>query len=153
MKFADWKDSAELIGIVAIVASLVFVGLQLRQSHEIALATQYQARAEATQNLHLASIEADYLAPIPALRNGIGDKFSARDINLFLWLWIQYDNHFYQYESGFLEESAWQAQLRNIRELYSICDARFAFEWRKKGLRSEFVELVESFEDPCAVAN
>ena len=153
MKFADWKDSAELIGIVAIVASLVFVGLQLRQSHEIALATQYQARAEATQNLHLASIEADYLAPIPALRNGIGDKFSARDINVFLWLWIQYDNHFYQYESGFLEESAWQAQLRNIRRLYSICDARFVYEWRKIGLRSEFVELVESLEVPCAVAN
>lgn len=153
MKFADWKDSAELIGIVAIVASLVFVGLQLRQSHDIALATQYQARAEATQNVYLASIEADYLVPVPALRNGIGDKYSARDINVFLWLWIQYDNHFYQYESGFLEESAWQAQLRNIRRLYSICDARFVFEWRKIGLRSEFVELVESLEVPCAVAN
>ncbi len=153
MKFADWKDSAELIGIVAIVASLVFVGLQLRQSHDIALATQYQARAEATQNVYLASIEADYLVPVPALRNGIGDKFSARDINVFLWLWIQYDNHFYQYESGFLDESAWQAQHRNSRDLWSFCDARFVYEWRKEGLRSEFVELIESLENPCAVAN
>ena len=59
MKFADWKGIAEHVGIVAIVASLLFVGLQLKQSHEIALATQYQSRAEATMNLHLASIEAD----------------------------------------------------------------------------------------------
>jgi len=153
MKAADWKDIAELVGIVAIVASLLFVGLQLKQSHEIALATQYQARAEATMNLHLASIEADWVAPIPALRNGVSDELSARDINVFLWLWIQFDNHYYQYESGFLDESAWQAQLRNVNELYSLCNARFIYEWRKKGLRSEFVELVESAEDPCPSSN
>ena len=37
MKGANWKESAELIGIAAIVASLVFVGLELRQSQQIAL--------------------------------------------------------------------------------------------------------------------
>jgi hypothetical protein len=153
MKFADWKDIAELVGIVTIVASLLFVGLQLKQSHEIALATQYQSRAEATQNLHLASIEADWIAPIPALRNQVSDSMSARDINVFLWLWIQFDNHYYQYQSGFLEESAWQAQVRNIKELYSHCNARFVYEWRKKGLRSEFVELVELGEDPCPLSD
>ncbi len=151
MKFADWKEFAELIGIVAIVASLLFVGLQLKQGHEIALATQYQARAEATQNLHLAGIDADWT--IPLLRNKVSDEVSARDINLWLWLWIQMDNHYYQYQSGFLEESAWQAQLQNIKEAYSFCNARFVYEWRKKGLRSEFVELVESGVDPCLSTN
>ena len=153
MDTAKLNDWIQVIGIVAIVASLIFVGLQLRQSHEIALATQYQARAEATMNLHLASIKADWIAPVPALRNGLSDDNSARDINLYLWLWIQFDNHFYQHQAGFLEESMWQAQLRNIRELYSNCTARFAYEWRKIGLRSEFVELVESGEDPCPPAN
>jgi len=141
-----------LVGIVAIIASLLFVGLQLKQSHEIALGTQYQARAEATMNLNLAGIEADWLPPIPALRNGISDTVSARDINVYMWLWIQFDNHYYQYQSGFLEESMWQAKLRSIRELYLICGARFVYEWRKKGLRSEFVELVESAEDTCAAS-
>jgi len=152
MKFANWKDTAELFGIFAIVASLVFVGLQLRQSHKIALATQYQARAEATLNLYLAGIEADWLPTIP-LRDGISEEMSARDINVFLWLWIQYDNHYYQYQAGYLDESGWQAQHQNVIGVYSFCDARFVYEWRKKGLRSEFVELVESLEDPCAVAD
>ena len=40
MNFSQLKDIAELIGLVAIVASLIFVGLQLKQSQEIALATQ-----------------------------------------------------------------------------------------------------------------
>jgi len=37
LKTANWKDIAELIGIAAIVVSLVFVGLQLRQEQEIAI--------------------------------------------------------------------------------------------------------------------
>ena len=32
----DWKSIAEFVGIVAIVASLIFVGLQLRQEQEVA---------------------------------------------------------------------------------------------------------------------
>ena len=36
MKNTNWKDIAELVGIAAIVASLVFVGLQMRQDHVIA---------------------------------------------------------------------------------------------------------------------
>ncbi len=36
MKPRDWKSYAELIGIVAIVASLLFVGMQLRQDWQLA---------------------------------------------------------------------------------------------------------------------
>jgi len=37
MKKASWKDAVEIIGITAIVASLLFVGLQLKQEREIAI--------------------------------------------------------------------------------------------------------------------
>jgi hypothetical protein len=37
LKTGTWRDSAELIGIAAIVASLIFVGLQLRQEQRIAV--------------------------------------------------------------------------------------------------------------------
>ena len=36
MKDANWKDIVELVGIAAIVASLIFVGLEIQQSREIA---------------------------------------------------------------------------------------------------------------------
>ena len=38
MKRTNWKDILELIGIAAIVASLLFVGLQMKQDQEIAQA-------------------------------------------------------------------------------------------------------------------
>ena len=47
MKKEELKAAAELIGIAAIVASLVFVGLQMKQSQDIAIAEQYQARSTA----------------------------------------------------------------------------------------------------------
>ena len=37
MKSTNWKEIAELEGIAAIVVSLIFVGLQLRQEQEIAI--------------------------------------------------------------------------------------------------------------------
>ena len=41
MKNHRWKETVELLGIVAIVASLVFVGLQMRQDHQIAYAEAF----------------------------------------------------------------------------------------------------------------
>ena len=149
MRSVNWKDIAEFVGIAAIVASLIFVGLQMKQSHEIALAAQYQARAETVMNLHQTLIEADKTPRIAALRNGLSESVTASDINEHLWLWIAMDNHYFQYQSGFLNEDFWQAQLRTIKGLYSTCDLRFVWKWRKIGLRSDFVNLVESLDDSC----
>lgn len=41
LKNLDWKGIAELVGLAAIVASLIFVGLQMRQDQEIAEAQAY----------------------------------------------------------------------------------------------------------------
>jgi hypothetical protein len=46
MNRATWKEGAELIGVLAIVLSLIFVGFQIKQSQEIAMAAQYQARLD-----------------------------------------------------------------------------------------------------------
>jgi len=47
MKKTDWKDIAELVGIAAIVASLIFVGVQVQQDRQIA---QAQAAADMLEN-------------------------------------------------------------------------------------------------------
>ena len=43
MQNLGWKSIAEALGIAAIVASLIFVGLQMRQSQEIAIAETYMS--------------------------------------------------------------------------------------------------------------
>ncbi len=45
MDSAKLNEWMQVIGIFALVASLVFVGLQIKQTHEIALSESYQSRA------------------------------------------------------------------------------------------------------------
>jgi hypothetical protein len=44
MKFKEWNEIAELVGIAALVGSLVFVGLQMKQAQEIGNAERKMMR-------------------------------------------------------------------------------------------------------------
>ena len=46
MKAYHWKDVADLVGVAAIVASLIFVGLQLKQDRKLGMADITSARTE-----------------------------------------------------------------------------------------------------------
>ena len=45
----NWKTAAELVGISAIIGSLVFVGMQLRQEQEIAIVDTYGPIVESNE--------------------------------------------------------------------------------------------------------
>ena len=53
----NWKDMAELIGIAAIVGSLIFVGLQMRQDREVAISQINQSTLDATVEIDAAIAE------------------------------------------------------------------------------------------------
>ena len=55
-KVSDWM---QIIGIFALVASLIFVGLQMKQSQDIAIAAQYQSRADTALEYYLAQMQSD----------------------------------------------------------------------------------------------
>ncbi len=57
MKSNNWKDFAELIGIAAIVASLMFVGLQMRQAEVIARSEMNASILANRIEMHAAIIE------------------------------------------------------------------------------------------------
>ena len=50
MSKVDWKTAVEIVGISAIVVSLVFVGLQVRQDREIAVAQNMLSVVEAKKH-------------------------------------------------------------------------------------------------------
>ena len=57
MATTNWKDIAELVGIAAIVASLMFVGLEMRQSHQLAMAEQQGAQIPQAHLVHQLLIQ------------------------------------------------------------------------------------------------
>ena len=79
MKFSELKDTAELVGILAIVASLVFVGLQMRQAQDIAL-------SEGDLTYLLSEFEKNNAIinnPAIWVRGNAGEELSAEDSAVF----------------------------------------------------------------------
>ena len=151
MKKTDWKTTAELIGIAAIVASLVFVGLQLKLSQDIAVAAQYHDRAALTVDYMNAQLESGDLAGWGAI--GSVDPSSDESLeNLGRWQLtgfgrlIMADNHYYQYQSGFLEDEAWEAQRRSLKNNLASPSSpiRRSYETFRDFFRDSFVELCDS---------
>ena len=150
----DWtsKDFVEVIGIAAIVASLVFVGLQMKQTQEIALANQYQARAETSMNFYLMNMETGrgdfFLTGKPT------DEWTFGELAYGYWtanyFWTKYENHHYQYISGFLANETWNGLKSRIEDLWQTCEIRWAFEDNiRHAARASFVKYLESLPDPC----
>ena len=73
------RDIAELVGIAAIVASLIFVGLELRQSQQIALVDSFGNEMIAS-NEHLNSINENTGI---WLRGNAGDELTTAEAQVY----------------------------------------------------------------------
>jgi hypothetical protein len=70
----DWRDWIERIGIVAIIGSLIFVGLQMRQDHQLARAQnsadfddtmiEYARVINANREIWKMGLEGEELSPV-----------------------------------------------------------------------------------------
>jgi hypothetical protein len=55
------RNWLEIIAVFGVISSLIFVGLELRQSQKIALSAAYQARADSSMNLRMAALQSETL--------------------------------------------------------------------------------------------
>ena len=149
MKSSNWKDIAEIVGIAAIVASLVFVGLEMRQSQEIAVAAQYHERASLAVDWFDQEHETGNMAMWAGFCSPeISGSATAEEIereghsclSLVSFLTI-HDNHFYQYQSGFLDEESWQARRETLKRVLKMPGAAVVVRDQRVPFRRSFVDL------------
>jgi len=146
-KLNDWM---QVVGIFALVASLVFVGLQMKQSQEIAIASQYHDRAALAVEAYNQQIDSGILTVWGSfLDEKLYPSMSMEDRGrMYLWATIyliQADNHYFQYQSGFMEEEAWQAQLATLTRVMRspTSPAPAALDRSETQYRASFVALVD----------
>ncbi len=149
MKNVIWKTVFDTAGILAIVVSLVFVGLQLRQSQEIAIAAQYQARAQAAQSMYMSLQESgtSLVGRKRIAEMTPFERYTAENVNR--WAWTQSDNLYFQYHAGFLDEESLEGMKYRVERVFRACDRRYIWEEMRNFLRPSFVNYVESLTDPC----
>lgn len=136
MAKANWKETVELIGILAIVASLIALVLELQQTQSALLASTYQARAFDAIAEERAVADSEFLLPIlVASAYGedkeavakLGDADRARLLHYLRSRMIDWDNEHYQYENGFLDADFFEVTTSSSIKIW-------APRWRAIGL-------------------
>ena len=126
MKKISFDVWIQLLGMLSIVASLVFVGLQMQQSQTIALAAQQQSRTEVLVDIIGGFDEGD--KSFVDFISGIVDGTYSDDANVVrdaIWqIWMLYENDFLQYKLGLMDAEIWEAKLNAMLAIYNACHFR-----------------------------
>lgn len=160
MKRISWRTLAETAGVASIVGSLIFVGMQLRQAQEIAIASQYQERASTAVDYYSSQMQnelalvdqAETLAATvrsgkasPAIRALVENR-SPESVGIWFFqhrvFFVMLDNFHFQYSSGFMAEESWEAFRRQLRD--ELSNEATAAYYRDYGTHSR-----SSFEELC----
>ena len=153
MKKISLDSWVQLIGMLSVVAGLVFVGLEMQQSQKIALAGQQANRVQLFSSMMDANneqgIDQQKLQMILSGQIPMTENYEWVVMNGLHRMWWKYENDFLQNELGLMDENIWQAKRNAMEANYNFCDGRPVFDIRKNTLDSRLVELVESFPDEC----
>ena len=153
MKKVNLDTWIQLFGLMSVVAGLVFVGLEMRQSQTIALGAQQQARTELNSNRLLTELE--LLGEIgPSAINTAGIEWEELSVNqkaireqMQRWFWILLENNFYQYELGLINDELWQQIQGRINTRWSECHLRHVIPIDPIGSLRDYLD---SLPDNCA---
>ena len=139
-----------LISVLGVIGSLIFVGLEVRQAHTIALATQVQARLEQQLDRNRTWFEGQWelgytLATTPYEQLSDSERW-ARDQDLD-WIHRMQQNSYYQYKIGLLSDEQASALLVYIERYWGMCDVRHVYDF--PALEPAYAEYLRSLDDPC----
>jgi hypothetical protein len=149
----------ELLGSIAVLATLVYLSVQIRQntrsmdeSKKLALAQTYQMRADALQMMLVHAADSNHIGPIITKLTGDGypediaalDHLSKEERGRFRqWQIAQqthWDNMYFQYQQGFIDEEYYRDSFRErVRRLAPTWKAL-----RVGGARRSFAAEIDS---------
>jgi hypothetical protein len=145
MKSLSWKESVEVVGILAIVASLVFVGIETRNSTEQAILTNRALEIAAYQELmdNIADINRVQLQDAEVAALIYKSRFSSEELtdlenyrmNRVHFLRFRHgDMAYFQYERGAIDDT----RLKSSLKILSLSEPAVRAFWKRN--RDNFVE-------------
>lgn len=137
---------AEILGLVAIVASLVFVGVQVSHNSRETRAATMQSALDA--ELFVSATHAEHAGTWNKAIRGLpfdSDDEQRRAIVLFNMIMTEGENRFHQFNSGYLAAAAWEGRLASLRRVRELPIFQI---WRESpgalNHSAKFIELVDS---------
>jgi hypothetical protein len=116
----NYRIIVELTSVVAIILSLMFLALEVKQSNQLAKAEIRQALNVTDMEVYKVQMEEDIIAKAlyKINKNLPIDDYEEYQLNEFQkFNFRDFDNSFYQYRIGLFDENVWFAYRRIIKSL------------------------------------
>ena len=154
MKKLEINDLIQIAGMLGIIGSLVFVGLQMKQTQTIALGEQIQARNQMLLDSQLILLGGEHIgrdlidkSNIAALNpETLSEEVSSVWRQLISVRGVTIQNAFQQYELGLLPEDVWQQADQRISLHWNNCHIRPI--WTTVVIPT-FLDYLNSFPEDC----
>ena len=146
MKKIDISQTINILANVGVVLSLIFVGVQIQQSRQIAVADIYQQRT--------ALLLQSFYSAVPAetefrawMKDSAGEPLTAEEryalTNRYAARIAYLENNHLQYQIGLLPEEQWEASKNSIRGQAERQVFLDTWERERFQLRRSFVDEVD----------
>jgi len=147
MTHKNWKEAAEIVGVIAIVLSLIFVAYELRQNTLMMRAQINQSRTEVAVSEQQATYNSDYI-PDLIVKIDSGEPLTEQEMlryRTYLRAFLRnQDNAYWQFRQGLLDENIPRSIRYGVREV--IGKRKIGIEvWdgQKSTYTDEFVKFVD----------
>jgi hypothetical protein len=156
MDSAKVNDWLQVIGLFGVIASLIFVGLEMQQAKQIAISNANQARTDASVNfITVTSSDPVMRSATIKMNSGNADSMTPEELSTYRGFTYAnlmiYENLYLQYRNGFLPEGRWIGTRNNIKVgLIGAGPApaiRPAYERNPELWSPSFRELIDSIID------
>ena len=149
---AQIEALTQLLAMLVIIGSLIFVGLEMCQSQRIPLIGLIQERSYTGIDVIAAFTQADldwfstmfHIAPELALTIQQKSERNADNIN-----WFLYEADYFQYSQGLMTGSVWQAKLHAMDVNLKGCAYPEIYEMRVGLVEGEFKSVLDNMPSQC----
>ena len=150
IKLAELAQIAEIFAAVAVVVSLLYVGMEVQSNTAAVRGAAMQA---------IATTDADALMTVAAdadlseiVRIGQMNPSQLSEADAFRYdtfmrqFWLSFQNIYQQSELGLIDTSVWQSYLSVICGMWSLAGTRETWSRHAEILEDNFVRAVQSCE-------
>ena len=147
LKLGEWAQIAEIVAAVAVVFSLVYVGLELRENTSAVRAASVQAITTGTRDALMTVASDAELARV--VRLGAYDRSSLTDDEKYRFSifsrqrWLFFQGIWIQHQLDVLDENSWQSYRQLVCNLLDNSGNREEWPYHIDVLNAEFVAWVQ----------
>jgi len=149
MKLSEWADVAEIGAAIGVIVSLIFVGMELRSNTAATEAATREAVNQKDIQFLSLRIDSSVLAEAHAKLES-GQELSQLEVSQLVHQeyvnFISFENSYYQYRKGVLEEQEWLRHQNIVRlQIEQFPYSQMMWRRSRTTFGPEFRKLVDGY--------